>query len=457
MTGSVQIIHPLVADPGHSRLKDFVIESTGLTYYANRDEDLADRIHRRLSKLGLPDCASYLRMLQDEQAGDGEFDALVAELTIGETYFFRHQEQFDALRDTILPDLIERKKHVRRLRIWSAGCATGPETYSVAILLNRELAHLVDGWDVSVLGTDINREFLARANEGKYDAWAFRSCPDDLKCGCFSPSGTSWAIKPKYKECVSFQYHNLVKHAFPSLLHNLSAFDLILCRNVMIYFSTDLIRKLLSQFGQCLVEGGWFLAGHAESNVELFRSFRTVNASGATLYQKSSEASYVPVLPLGDLEAPIKIVNIAPETEEQIQAPRAVSPVALSDIRLLADQGEFEKALQSVRAFLKQENLNPAAHFHHALVLEQMGLHIETECALRRAVYLDRNFVLAHYYLGLCLQKKRDTRGATRSFQNVLNFLPQVDTNQTFPYGDGITAADLRELTEMNLEVLQRS
>jgi chemotaxis protein methyltransferase CheR len=456
MTGSVQNIHPLVADSGHAQLKDFVIESTGLTYYANRDGDLADRIHRRLSKLGLPDCASYLRMLLDKQAGGGEFDALVAELTIGETYFFRHQEQFDALRDTILPDLIERKKHVRRLRVWSAGCATGPETYSIAILLNRELAHLVDGWDVSVLGTDINREFLARANEGKYDDWAFRSCPDDLQRGCFSPAGSSWTIKPKYRECVSFQYHNLVKHTFPSLLHNLSAFDLILCRNVMIYFSADLIRKLLSQFEQCLVEGGWFLAGHAESNVEMFRSFRTVNTPGATLYQKSSEESHAHVPSLPDWEAPIKVVGIAPEGEEQKQAPQPVSPVALSDIRLLADQGEFQKALESVRAFLEQENLNPAAHFHHALVLEQMGLHIESERALRQAVYLDRNFVLAHYYLALCLQKKRDTRGATRSFQNVLSFLSQADTTQTFPHGDGITAGDLRELTEINLEVLQR-
>jgi chemotaxis protein methyltransferase CheR len=454
MTRSAQIAHPLVADPGHSRLKDFVIKSTGLTYYANRDEDLDDRIHRRLSKLGLSDCASYLRILQDGQTGDGEFDALVAELTIGETHFFRYQEQFDALRDTILPDLIERRKHVRRLRIWSAGCATGPEPYSVAILLHRDLAHLVDGWDLNVLGTDINREFLARANEGKYDDWAFRSCPDELKQSCFSRSGASWVIKPKYKECVSFQYHNLVKHTFPSLLHNLSAFDLILCRNVMIYFSADLIRKLLTQFEQCLVEGGWFLAGHAESNVELFRSFRTVNAPGTTLYQRSGQPNYAPVPAPPDRDDPCETVSVVSAPEEQTPPP---APVELSDIRLLADRGECEKALQAVRALLKTQNLNPAAHFYHALVLEQMGLHAETERSLRRAIYLDRDFVLAHYCLGLCLQKKRDTHRAIRSFQNVLTFLSQVDETQHFPYGNGITAADLRELTEMNLEVLQNS
>lgn len=471
-------VHPLVADPGHSRLKEFVIEHTGLTYYANRDEDLANRISRRLSKLGLSDCSSYLRLLQDQHAGDAEFDALVSELTIGETYYFRHQELFDGLRDVILPDLIERKKQVRRLRIWSAGCATGPETYSLAILLKRELAHLTDGWELSVLGTDINRDFLARANEGKYEDWAFRSCPEDLKQNCFTPLGKSWVIKPKYRECVSFQYHNLVKHPFPSLIHNLAAFDLILCRNVMIYFSTEVIRKLLGQFEQCLVEGGWFLVGHAEPNVDLFRSFRTVNVPGATLYQKTSEEAirtdHFPVVapaPVADetwgfTAAPIPEAEVALErTEshapwfEQVAEKKPVQPVAaeLSNIRLLADQGECEQALRCSRALLEKEKLNPVVHFYHALVLEQMGHHADTERSLRQTIYLDRNFVLAHYYLGLCLQRKRDSLGAIRSFQNVRHFLSQTDPSETFPHGDGITAGDLKELTEMNLEVLQSS
>jgi chemotaxis protein methyltransferase CheR len=129
----------LIQDPAYGLLKGFVIESTGLAYYVDKDEDLAGRIERRMSKRRAQDCAAYLRLLKDGHDGEAELDALIAELTIGETYFLRHRELFDALRDLVLPDLIERNRHTRRLRIWSAGCATGPEPYSVAILLRREL------------------------------------------------------------------------------------------------------------------------------------------------------------------------------------------------------------------------------------------------------------------------------------------------------------------------------
>jgi chemotaxis protein methyltransferase CheR len=132
-------------------------------------------------------------------------------------------------------------------------------------------------------------------------------------------------------------------------------------------------------------------------------------------------------------------------------------PEELSYIRLLADQGQCEEALHRSRLLLENEKLNPVAHFYNALVLEQMGHHAETERSLRQAIYLDRTFVLAHYYLGHCLHRKKDPRGAIRSFQNVLNLLSQRDANELFPHGDGITAGELKELAEMNLEVLRNS
>ncbi len=244
---------PTMEDLGHSRLKEFVLERTGLMYYANRDEDLAMRVQRRLATLGLRDCASYLQLLQNGQAGDAEFDSLVSELTIGETHFFRHRELFDALRDVILPDLIARKAHARRLRVWSAGCATGPEPYSLSILLKRDLAHLTAGWEISILARTSTANSWEGRGAGRFDDWAFRGCSEDFRRECFDQSGDGWIIKPIYRQPVSFQYHNLVRHPFPSLLHNLAAFDLILCRNVMIYFAGETMRRLIGQFEQCLV------------------------------------------------------------------------------------------------------------------------------------------------------------------------------------------------------------
>jgi chemotaxis protein methyltransferase CheR len=458
--------HLLVADPDHLMLKEYLIEATGLTFYANRDGELAERISRRMSKLGLSGCAAYLKLLRESDGDGREFDILVAELTIGETHFFRHQEQFDALRDMILPELIERNRQTRRLRIWSAGCATGPEVYSIAMLLRRDLAHSIEGWDVSLLGTDINREFLARANDGVYDDWAFRSCPDYIKSSCFVSEGRNWKIKPEYREGVSFQYHNLVKHPFPSLLHNLSSFDLILCRNVMIYFGTDLIRRLLSQFERSLVPGGWLLVGHAEPNVELFGSFRTINVPGATIYQKSGPQEQAGTsIEVGDGSdthvRPSALDNVIwrftpPEPVVASGLDAAVEPVPpqSSDIMVLADRGDFDRALDCAEVVLEKGRLDPVAHFYMALVLEQMGRHAQSEESLRRAIYLDRGFILAHYYLGASLQRRGDKTCAVRSFKNVLDLISKEKPTRRFLDGDGITSADLAELTRMNLDIL---
>ena len=279
--------HPTVpavlADPAFTRLKALVIETTGMAFYRDKSEDLAQILVFRMTELSVADCDGYLEILTRSVA---EMDALVAELTIGETYFFRHKEQFDALRDIILPDLIERNGATRRLRIWSAGCATGPEPYSIAIMLDREFGARIANWHVTVLGTDINQKFLSRAREGRYDQWAFRAMPEEIRAACFTRIGNQWQINPEYRRFVKFQYHNLIKSRFPSIVDNIAGFDLIICRNVIIYFSPETIEGLIPCFHETLSDGGWLVMGHAEPNQHLFRDFKTVNTPGAVLYQR---------------------------------------------------------------------------------------------------------------------------------------------------------------------------
>jgi chemotaxis protein methyltransferase CheR len=469
--------HLLVADPAYPRLKAHLIGVTGLAYYADKDDDLAMRIAARLAQLGLGDCASYLALLENGQAGEEELDALIADLTIGETFFFRHRELFDALRETVLPELIERNAASRQLRIWSGGCATGAEPYSVAILLRRDLAARLVGWDVTLVGTDINRAFLAQAREGRFEEWAFRGTPDELRRDCFVRANGAWQIAPRFREGVSFQYHNLVHHPFPSLLNNLFAFDLILCRNVTIYFAPDIVRRLVEHFHQCLVEGGYLLVGHAEPNIETFRAFRTVNARGAVLYQKtrdpglaaggvtSNVMSHAPPQaviakpPPAPWTPPVLTWQPAPPAALSSPAPTSAGAALpeLLELRALADGGAWEEVARRCRQFLERDRLNPVIHFYQALVFEQTGHRAETEQALRRAIYLDRGFTLAHYYLGLLLQKQGRLVPAARAFRNVLELLTRIDPGHVFVDGDGITAADLARLTQMHLNVLDEA
>ena len=456
----------LSSDAGFPRLKAHLIEHTGLAYYSDKDEALAERLAKRLDKLGLPDCGAYLDFLQDGAAGETESDALIAELTIGETYFFRHREQLDALRLTVFPEIIRRNAASRRLRIWSAGCASGEEPYSLSILLKDEFKRELAGWEVSILGTDINRDFLARAREGKYGEWAFRTNSDEFKQGCFRPSGKFWVLNPEYREGITFQYHNLAKHPFPSLVQNIAAFDLIVCRNVMIYFSAEGFGMIIPRFHDCLVEEGWLLLGHSEVVTLSPSPFKAVPANGIYLYRRGGA-----LLEGGPASAPVPVyeASAAPPAspsgwkphefppEPPLRPPEAPSLPRpdLASARRLADQGKWEQAAHVCATLLREDKLNAPAYFYHALVLEQLGEMVQAEEALRKALYLDRANLLAHYHLGLFLLRTGDEPGASRSFRNVLRLLEKQGSGDVLADADGLTAAGLLEMTNMELEVLK--
>lgn len=471
------------ADPHYLRLKEHLIATTGLAYYRDRDDDLCSCTGRRLAELDLPDYASYMGLICDGEAGARELDKLIAQLTIGETFFFRHREMFDALRDTVFPDAIRRNQSSRQLRIWSAGCSFGAEPYSLSILLRRELAQLVAGWNISILATDINRDFLERAREGCFEEWAFRGVPEDLKRECFVRRGKTWSIMPPYREGVTFQYHNLVDDPFPSLEQNLLAFDVILCRNVMIYFSKDITQRIVGRFFDALVAGGWFAVGHAEPNIETFRAFELVNAAGAVVYQKTAAPSAQrfgieprhgalpspPRLPLAiPCNWPLPVVQVgchscdaAPLADSDVAAllpPKATcttrAAIGLAGLRELADAGQLEQALSCCERLRATNSLDPTVHFYHALILEQLGRHHETVHALRRAVYLDRGYVLAHYYLGLTAQRQRHYEAADRSFRNVLALLANRQPDQVVPHADELRVVELEQLTRLHLAAL---
>ena len=237
----------VLLDPSYAALKQLVLEQTGLQYFAEKDEDLAARLARRMTARNVRNCAEYLRLLNTDRLRGGEWDALISQVTIGETYFFWQSEHFDLLRSTILPDVIARNQDVRRLRIWSAGCATGAEPYSLALLLRLDFAEQLKGWDISILATDLNVEFLEQARTGKFREWALRQLPDSFRRCCFRAEGLFWELLPEYRSNVHFEYHNLADTApYPGSMGE--PLDIIVCRNVMIYFSGDRIEASASDF-----------------------------------------------------------------------------------------------------------------------------------------------------------------------------------------------------------------
>lgn len=467
---------PLAQDAFYPRLKALVIECTGMAFYQDRDQDLERILRMRFEATRIGECASYLDLLGGP-AGAGELDELIAELTIGETYFFRYKEQFAALRDTVLPEVIARNREIRRLRIWSAGCATGPEPYTLAIILGQRFAQQIEGWDVTIVGTDINRRFLEKAREGVFEEWALRATPEHVRNSCFEPVGRQWRIAPRYKQWVKFRPHNLVDDPFPTIAGDLHSFDIILCRNVVIYFTTETFVGILDRFHRSLAPEGWLVVGHSELNDQLFRAFRPVDTPGAVLYQKSDQpparatrggflVDFDEPSPLS--ETPVPTPPPLPEASEApaweplptLEPPKPEEPPTAADediipqIRRLADQGSWVEAGRLCRRLLEADPLHAAGHLYHAHILEHQGDAAGAEQALRRAIYLDRGSVLPQYHLGLLLRKKGDAAGAARSFRNALKLLAGLDDEAPVADGGGeMAAGELKLLVKLHLDV----
>jgi chemotaxis protein methyltransferase CheR len=484
MTITVQSAASIVGDKYFSPLRDYIISATGLVIYADQPEALAGHIATRLEKRGLTGCFTYLKMLQDEHTGEVELDHLIALLTIGETYFFRHRELFDALRDVALPEILDRNRITKRLRVWSAGCSTGAEAYSVSILLRRDLRDSFQNWNMSIVGTDINRPFLSLATEGSYEEWAFRGTTAELRRECFEQQGKAWRIDPRFKEAVTFQYHNLVRHPFPSLVQNLLGFDLILCRNVLIYFAPEIAERIILDLAECLVPGGWLAVGHAEYGLHLHKTFEVVNCGGATLYRKlkPSERRSKPIGLMPQQDIPIQLISVpdppfyalltqqsatrfsgslsphgnsAPSAPHQYKSRTSPPCLDVENIRTLADKGNVDTALQLCETLIAKNPINPSFYFYQALLLDQVEGHDAALLALNKVIYLNREFELAHYYLGLTQQKLGNAPDAIKSFRNALKLLEGRDRSERLPDAEGLTIADLDEVTRMHLETLE--
>lgn len=280
-----------LSDELYGLFRDLLYNRVGLNYPEHRRDDLAHGLGQALSG---SDFASLDDLYRDALNYGAGWERLLVHLTVGETRFFRNEAQFHALRQHILPELFQRRGSMRTLRIWSAGCATGEEPYSIAMLLTDVLPNY-DQWSVSILGTDINPHFLERAREGLYSAWSFRETDESLRERFFTPEGTRWRLNPAIRRMVTFQRLNLVESSFPSLTNGTLALDLIVCRNVTIYFDTVTTRRIAEQFYAALTPGGWLVVGHSEPQASTYHQFETHNFPNAIFYRKALDAPLFPL------------------------------------------------------------------------------------------------------------------------------------------------------------------
>ena len=476
---------PVAGDPAFGEIRSLVVGFTGNFHLAERRSQLFQKVERRQASLGLDSLEAYLALLKRGGEGRDELDRLVTELTVGETSFFRHLEQFDALRDSILPDCLERNEHSRQLRIWSAGCANGAEAYSIAIVVHAVLGSRMADWNVAIVGSDINRAFLASAEAGCYSPWTCRDLDEAQVPLLFSQDGPCWRIRDQYKEHVAFRYHNLISDETPALHQNIFAFDIIFCRNVMIYFDSAANAALTESLARALVDGGYLFVAPADFHAHLPQVFVSEKVGGVSVLRKkpsfpthgmrdaasspnSGTAAVGRAAPRESARSPSSIPTSAgkkmngrqslsrrrPRPPSQEPASRPLPPPDIATIIKLANCGDWTNAARHCEAILDADSCNVAAHYYHGLVLQVTGARDEAERAWRRAIYLDRGFALAHYQLGIARKERRDVTGSSKAFRNAVDALEGMPDDQPVSPCDQITAFDLRELAAQQLTLL---
>jgi chemotaxis protein methyltransferase CheR len=470
-----------------SQLSKLVAARTALHFPRERWSVLERMASSAAEEFGFTDNEAFIQWITSSSLTGEQIEILASHLTISETYFWRESQTFDALQEQILPELVRlREKGERRLRIWSAGCATGEEPYSIAIALRRAIA-VQEDWRISILATDINPRILAKAMAGVYGKWSFRNAPAWLKKEYFHPQEDGMLeILPEIRKMVTFEYLNLAEDIYPSTLNNTNAMDIIFCRNVLMYFAPERGGQVVENLYHCLVDGGWLIVGASELSQQMFPQFTPVNFPGAISYRKVRQGSRPYIGPPPEFafvvnqvspgtlctekEMMPEVRSVGPqqavdpivferykrkqdeEVDEKIEDEETHQAVALS-VRTLADRGELDEALALCEKAIAENKLDSGMHYLRAIILQEQNSEAEAIASIKRAIYLNPDFVLANFVLGNLLVRRGNRRGGKRYFENVLALLSKFGREEILPESDGLTAGRLREIVYATMKM----
>jgi chemotaxis protein methyltransferase CheR len=288
---SAPSLQPVPARPAPDlvRIRDLIYRTAGIFHPDNKLLLLQDRCGRRMKELKMQTLREYLDRLTIGPVRQTELIALLNDISIGETCFFRNQQQLDALGHVVIPNILQIKSQLpqRRLRIWSAGCSTGEEPYTLRMLLLDEAHGLLKDWSVEILATDLNERSLAHAKEAVYGNHSTRNLTPAYRSKYFLPQGDQLRVNPAARSNIGFSRLNLSDDALMTLMKSM---DAIFCCNVLIYFDLISKRRVIQHFFNNLLPHGYLFLGRSESLYGVSEDFRLVHLPGATAYVKAERS-----------------------------------------------------------------------------------------------------------------------------------------------------------------------
>jgi chemotaxis protein methyltransferase CheR len=479
-------------EAAYAALESVVRQRSGLIFQPLRRSAVETAASRIMRRIGIESPDDFVPLVQ--QAG-AVFDDLIAEVTIGETYFFREAAHFTLLRKVILPEFSARQTDGQKFRAWSAGCATGEEPYSIALALREE------GVPGTVVGTDVSRARLGAARRGEYRQWSFRGVPEPTIDRYFHRDGDTFRLAPAVRRDVDFRYLNLASDSYPAMSSGVWGMNVIFCRNVLIYFDRDTIAHVAESLMASLAADGWLLLGATDPPLHDFVKCEVVQTDAGLAYRhfrgvahrslRARDAGIPAPAPVTVHAAPRQLVEPPPpiqgptsalspleaastqETAAAVYLRRdydrvialigpsatrgeASAPDSVLYIRALANLGRLEEAGRACAAALDRHRDNAELHYLHAVLIAQSGQFVESARAAKRALYLDRSMIVAHLALGSALASSGHAEGALRSFTAAERLLDAMSADAPVTGTDGEPAGRLLEMTRVQAKLVRR-
>ena len=420
-----------------SSLEKIIKDRYGLTLKETGMDEFKSIIRNRIADLKLNSFLDYLSLVSEDKKED-ELDYLVSQLTIGETSFFRTHPQFWAIRDFVLPELIRQKqaKRQRRIRILSAGCATGEEPYSIAIIL-REKIEPNSGLDIEITACDVNKKYLERAREGIYSSKGLRNVDEHLKDKYFEKKGTHFQVKAEIRDMVQYLHFNLANPRY-DLLAQGRTFDVIFCRNVLIYFDRRAFYEILDHFYRILENYGYLFLGYSESLYGVNSKFDAIYVPEAFFYQKIPVAKEKISYPKRPEKAKARILKAVPKITPHkhkpaiAQALEAIAPAKKTKAELISNEQLWEKAWQlfeneeydqarsCFETLMESASPSPMGYLGMAFVLANQGEDELSAKYLKLAFEKDGLIPEGYYLLGLLAERREEWEKAIQDYQRAI-------------------------------------
>lgn len=482
-----QVIRPDLSLREFELFRRFIREQSGIDLNENQIDSLRLSLSARTREKGFGDYLEYYEFLLQNPQGE-EFKELLNLITVNETYFFRTPSHFAALKDHVLPEIVT-KKNENKLSIWSAGCSTGEEPYSIAIILKEYFGEALEEWDVRILATDVSKQALMTAKEALYGGRTLRLVEPDCLGKYFRACGAErYKLNDEIRQMVSFGYQNLVKEPFP--LEVMNGWDIIFCRNVIIYFNLESARRVINNFYECLNETGYLFVGYAEMLQPICDRFSLLEFGKGFAYKKEEKnkvlelaegraSNFDPAI-LADADIPDPEVAVLESEQEDLRKaevfleeeefelaepvlarvlernPQNVTALLFRAV-VSANLGDYGRAEEDCLKAARINRTVAAAHFILGVVYENQGRTEQAVIELRKTLYLDPDFALAYLKVGNIYRRQERVEDALRELRNAAAAARRAPQGEWLKYAGGFMTEAIVETAERMAGRLEKS